>query len=268
MPTTKSAHLLLGVTVPNADALGAPFRNDFTKPDIYGIDNCIGAYVFSGSQERSLINYADTTKPLTIIGKPTFDMRGATVSRGNCFNTGLLPTTGMTLAVLLENNTTLIQYGGAIISCLTPAADAGTAFQRGDQLAVGVAGDGAVAYFSDRGGSTQIYGLAAGLIMPPSTPAAIAISVDANNLADGTIGKGGTNTNVTQRAGTGTNTRTLWTNPFLIGSNYDFGNATTQYSGKMRVKAVAIYNRAYSSSEINSIINSLRTWAATVGYTI
>lgn len=269
MPTSKSAHLLLGVAIPNADALEAPYRNDFTKPNFYGVENCVGAYVFSKNKDRSLTNYANTAQPLTIIGKPTFGLKGAVVSRANCFDTGLLPTTGMTWVALLEDGGLLITNGGAIISSLTPVSITGTTYQRGDQLAIGTAGDGAVTYFNDRGGEIQIYGLAAGMVLPAGSPAAIAVSVDAQNEADGTIGKALSNTNTPHRTGTGTNSRTLYTGKtILIGSNQDLASTSTQYSGKSRIKAVAIYNRAYNSAELNLIVNSVRAWALDVGMSI
>lgn len=49
-----------------------------------------GLYLINGNSSVSLKNYADPTKPLTVVGSPAFGTFGATLGPTNYFNTGLV----------------------------------------------------------------------------------------------------------------------------------------------------------------------------------
>lgn len=49
-----------------------------------------GLYMINGNSSVSLKNYADPTKPLTVVGSPAFSTFGATLGPANYFNTGLV----------------------------------------------------------------------------------------------------------------------------------------------------------------------------------
>lgn len=265
---TSAVYLKVGAGDLAGDT-SAPMLADFVKPDVVNSADLIGLYVFSNSETRSLINHADPTKPLTIVGNPVFERDGVVVSRANCLDTGLLATSAMTLVVLFEDAGGLRADGGSLISSLTLAAQAGTTFNRGDDISISPNGDGVVRFFRDRGGAANVAGISGTLTMPSDgSHACIVATVNADNLADAATGKAGATQFVAQSAGTGANSRTLWTRTLRFGSSYDDAVVVRQASGKMRIKAAAIYDAANNSNaQLAAIVESLRTFAATVGLT-
>lgn len=63
----------------------------------------VGAYVFGGTSDVSLINRADPLKPLLLAGAPVIDpLFGATVQHDNCFDTQLKPSMDFTRIVIAK----------------------------------------------------------------------------------------------------------------------------------------------------------------------
>lgn len=263
-----SAYLKVGAVTPAAGT-NAPYLADFVKPDIINQANLIGLYVFSGSETRSLINHVNAALPLLPTGVPLYEPDGVVVSRGNFLDTQLIPTAEMTVVVLFEDAGNLFLNGGSLVSSLTLAATAGTAFNRGDDISISSSNDGVVRFFCDRGGAINILGISTAMTMPNDGSHACAVlTINADNLADGVIGKLGVNQFIPQRAGTGAGSRTIYARTLRIGSVYDTSTVAPQGSGKMRIKAVAIYNNANNSASLLAdIIASLRAFATTVGLT-
>jgi hypothetical protein len=59
-----------------------------------------GLYLINGNSSVSLKNYADPTKPLTVVGSPAFASFGATLDATNYFNTGLVEDVNRTWLVI------------------------------------------------------------------------------------------------------------------------------------------------------------------------
>lgn len=263
-----SAYLKVGAVTPAAGT-NAPYLSDFVKPDIINQANLIGLYVFSGSRTRSLINHVNPALPLLPTGVPLYEPDGVVLSRGNFLDTQLIPTSAMTVVVLFEDAGNLFVNGGSLVSSLHTAALAGTAFSRGEDISISSNNDGVVRFFCDRGGAINILGVSTAMTMPnDGSHACVAVTINADNLADGVIGKAGVNQFIPQRADTGTGSRTIYNRTLRIGSVYDTAATAPQGSGKMRIKAVAIYNNANNSNALLAdIIASLRSFATTVGLT-
>lgn len=264
---TVASFLNSDLVIANADALGLPWKGDFVKPNLPFSENLLGLYMFSKSESASLINYANPNLPLLKIGSPEFTPSGAVVSRGNGFDTQIVPTTDMTILLLMQPAEGLILNGSILVSTLTPAADAGTAFDRGDQLAVNSGNTGIVSFYCDRSGTALIQGVAGGIIMPATGPLAIIATRRSTNGADLAKAEGGNNTFNTTYGGTGANSRTIFNKTLRIGMNY-LTTAGTAYSGEWICKGAAIYGNSYSIADLTTALNAQRTVATTVGMTI
>jgi hypothetical protein len=85
MSTTNYVKLGDSVVLPGTHLNILSFLN-ITLPFPQGL---VGLYLFGGSISTSLRNYADNTKPLTVLGTPTVSSFGMTMNATNYFDTGL-----------------------------------------------------------------------------------------------------------------------------------------------------------------------------------
>lgn len=255
------------VAIPNADALGLMFLGDIQKPNLPFMANIVGLYMFSATESSSLINHVNPNLPLTKIGSPTFTAAGAICSRGNGFDTGLVPTTDWTIMALFQAGDNLILNGGIIASTLTPAALAGTTFQRGDQLSINANNTGQVAFYADMGGTANIQGVAGDIVIPASGPVALLATRRSTRGADLAKAASGANTFNTTYGGTGAGSRTIYNATLRLGMSYDPA-VTTAYNGKVIFKGFVVWNTSFTQADMTTILASERTVATTVGMTI
>lgn len=85
MSTTNYVKLGSSVVLPGTHMNILSFLN-ITLPNPQGL---VGLYLFGGSVSTSLRNYADGTKPLTVLGSPTVSSFGMTMNATNYFDTGI-----------------------------------------------------------------------------------------------------------------------------------------------------------------------------------
>ncbi|MCC2673283.1 MAG: hypothetical protein K0R58_230 [Ramlibacter sp.] len=83
-----------GVTLPGT---GYPKKKNFVVPNFPVTSGLLGLFVIGGNQSLSLINHADSDAPALVVGSPTFNELGATLSQVNCLDTQLPSTSAMTI---------------------------------------------------------------------------------------------------------------------------------------------------------------------------
>lgn len=217
------------------------------------LSGLVGLYQFGADLNTSLINLADPTKPLTVVGSPTVNSIGAVCSQPNGFDTGLAEPGDFTYAAVARVMAASAPTGNGaeIIGTLNPA-NAGASM------------------FVNNSGSP--------LILSAQSPAAGPVNGTQNNIGLTGAVAGDYNTFIARHALTPIGTQIGWGQSGtlnLVGA----GGQTTQGNNALTIKIgchtkvgsyfnaidialAAIWNRAITDSERTSFYTLLRSFFA------
>jgi hypothetical protein len=83
---------------------GATFARAFTSLSLPSLDGLIGEYVLRGDQASSIVNRADPSNPLTVVGTPVYNASNVLVSSNSFgshgFDTGIIPPVNCTIILI------------------------------------------------------------------------------------------------------------------------------------------------------------------------
>ena len=240
---------LNGITLPGS---GYPKLQRFTGPQMPITAGLVGLYVLENNAEDSLYNYADVDEPLTVVGSPVVSSLGAVVSITNCFDTGILSASDMTVLSVARTKKAASSATGAMM-----VSNYGSSNPIGDSLCFA-------------GGSTMaVYG---GLTSATSQ-SSLSLSAETENdwgffagayKANGeVIAYRGANGTFTAGSPVDSGTRSITTRTLRIGGHYNTGGS---FASTATVGLVAIYHSLLTQSQIEDAYEYLRdVWGVKYG---